>query len=105
MRLAKFQDLQTGLVAAQRAAKDLQSENAHLEGRMADLLEQLEMATLDREMAEEKVELGANETLKMEERIAELEVEVAVLREENGAVVWFRLVQADSYSGIRQTSG
>lgn len=80
----KFQDLQTGLVAAQRAAKDLQSENTHLESRLTDLLEQLEMATLDREMAEEKVEMGVADALKMEERVAELEIEVAVLREENG---------------------
>jgi dynactin 1 len=81
---AKFQELQSALVAAQRLSKDLQSENAHLETKASEAIDQLEMATLDREVAEEKAEAGESEVVKLLEKIAELEVEVGVLREENG---------------------
>jgi dynactin 1 len=81
---AKFQELQSALVAAQRLSKDLQSENAHLETKASEAIDQLEMATLDREVAEEKAEAGESEVAKLSEKIAELEVEVGVLREENG---------------------
>lgn len=47
-------------------------------------MDQLEMATLDREVAEEKAEASEGETAKLTEKIAELELELAVLREENG---------------------
>ncbi|ORX40158.1 dynein associated protein-domain-containing protein [Kockovaella imperatae] len=80
---AKFQELQTSLVAAQRLSKDLQSENAHLKTRAADATDQLEMAALDREVAEEKAEAAENEVNKLTERLAELEMEIAVLKEEN----------------------
>ena len=81
---AKFQELQSSLVSAQRSARDLQSENAHLETRATEAMDQLEMATLDREVAEEKAEAAELETEKLNERIAELELELAVMKEENG---------------------
>jgi dynactin 1 len=82
--VAKFQDIQSSLLAAQRQSRDLTSENAFLEIRAAEVLEQLEMATLDREVAEEKAEAAETEVGKLGEKISELEVEVAVLKEENG---------------------
>ena len=42
------------------------------------------MATLDREVAEEKAEASEIELEKLNEKIAELEMEMAVLKEENG---------------------
>lgn len=81
---AKFQELQSSLVAAQRLSRDLQSENAHLETKASEAVDQLEMATLDREVAEEKAEASEGEVARMTEKIAELELELAVLREENG---------------------
>ncbi|WWD18419.1 hypothetical protein CI109_102869 [Kwoniella shandongensis] len=80
---AKFQEIQTALVAAQRSSRDMQSENAHLETRAAEAMDQLEMAALDREVAEEKAESAEMEVAKLNEKVAELELEVAVLKEEN----------------------
>ncbi len=82
--LAKFQEIQSALVAAQRQSRDLASENALLETRATEALEQLEMAALDREVAEEKAEAAELELSKFGEKISELELEVAVLKEENG---------------------
>lgn len=81
---AKFQEQQTALVNAQRLTRDLQSENSLLETRAQEALEQLEMATLDREVAEEKAEAAESELEKLNGKVQELELEVAVLKEENG---------------------
>lgn len=83
-RTAKFQELQSSLMAAQRQSRDLQTENAQLQQRTAEAFDQLEMAALDREVAEEKAEAAETENTKLSEQIAELELEVAVLKEENG---------------------
>ncbi|KAL1412932.1 hypothetical protein Q8F55_000681 [Vanrija albida] len=80
---AKFQEQQSALVNAQRMARDLQSDNARLESRAAEALDQLEMATLDREVAEEKAEAAEADNERLAERIAELELEVALVKEEN----------------------
>ncbi|WOO77325.1 Dynactin, isoform [Vanrija pseudolonga] len=79
----KFQEQQSVLVNAQRVARDLQSDNARLESRAAEALDQLEMATLDREVAEEKAEAAEADNERLAERIAELELEVALVKEEN----------------------
>ncbi|WVQ80521.1 hypothetical protein IAT38_002626 [Cryptococcus sp. DSM 104549] len=80
---SKFQELQSSLVSAQRTARDLASENAQLEVKAAEALDQLEMAALDREVAEEKAEAAEMEVGRLGERVEELELEVAVLKEEN----------------------
>lgn len=64
--------------------KDLQAENTQLENRAAEALDQLEMAALDREVAEEKAEAAEAEVQRLAEKVSELELEVAVLKEENG---------------------
>ena len=84
MAKAKFQELQSSLVAAQRSSRDLTSENAQLESRAAEAVDQLEMAALDREVAEEKAEAAEAEVARLQEKLEELELEVAVLKEENG---------------------
>lgn len=48
-----------------------------------DVMDQLEMATLDREVAEEKAEAAETEVESLKEKIQELEMEAAVLKEEN----------------------
>ena len=88
--VAKFQELQTSLMAAQRQSKDYASENAHLETRATEAMEQLEMAALDREMAEEKAEAAEGEVEKLNEKVAGLELEVAILKEENGELACLR---------------
>ncbi|WVR06294.1 hypothetical protein IAU60_003324 [Kwoniella sp. DSM 27419] len=80
---AKFHEIQSSLVAAQRSAKDLQVENNRLETRATEAFDQLEMAALDREVAEEKAEAADAEVVKLSEKLSELELEVAVLKEEN----------------------
>ncbi|WVN86516.1 uncharacterized protein L203_101680 [Cryptococcus depauperatus CBS 7841] len=80
---AKFQEAQHSLLSSQRQARDLESENSILEHRTAEALDQLEMAALDREVAEEKAEAAETEVAKLSERIAELELEVTLLKEEN----------------------
>ena len=62
----------------------MQSENAHLETRTAEANDQLEMAALDREVAEERAEAAEAEVEKLNDKISELELEVAILKEENG---------------------
>jgi dynactin 1 len=47
-------------------------------------MDQLEMAALDREMAEEKAESAEAEVQKLNDKLAEVEMEVALLKEENG---------------------
>lgn len=81
---AKFQELQTSVAAAQRSSRDLQSENSHLETRTTEANDQLEMAALDREVAEERAEAAEAEVEKLNDKISELELEVAILKEENG---------------------
>nr|XP_018262298.1 dynactin 1 [Kwoniella dejecticola CBS 10117]OBR84456.1 dynactin 1 [Kwoniella dejecticola CBS 10117] len=80
---AKFQELQSSLITAQKSSKDLQAENNVLEIKAAEAMDQLEMAALDREVAEEKAESAELEKEKLSERVQELELEVAVLKEEN----------------------
>ncbi|KGB74790.3 dynactin 1 [Cryptococcus deuterogattii R265] len=80
---AKFQEIQSSLLTAQRQARDLQSENSMLETRAAEAIDQLEMAALDREVAEEKAEAAEADIVKLGEKVAELEMEVALLKEEN----------------------
>ena len=72
------------LVASQRQSRILSSENTILGNRTSEALEQLEMAALDREVAEEKAEAADTEVGKLGDRISGLELDIAVLREENG---------------------
>jgi dynactin 1 len=53
------------------------------EGKETELLEQLEMAALDREVAEEKAETLMTELADMKELVETLKIEVEVLKEEN----------------------
>lgn len=73
--------------SAQRQSKDLQSENIQLEAKATEAMDQLEMAALDREMAEEKAESAESEVQKLNDKLAELEMEVALLKEENGELL------------------
>ncbi|KIR75777.1 dynactin 1 [Cryptococcus deuterogattii CA1014] len=83
----KIRDLETRVGEADSLkaarARDLQSENSMLETRAAEAIDQLEMAALDREVAEEKAEAAEADIVKLGEKVAELEMEVALLKEEN----------------------
>jgi dynactin 1 len=84
IHVAKFQELQASLVAAQRQARDLQTDNAQLDTKVSEATDQLEMIALDREVAEEKAEAAEAEVVKLGERLSEMELEIAILKEENG---------------------
>jgi dynactin 1 len=61
-----------------------------LETKAADANDQLEMAALDREVAEERAEAAEAELEKLNDKVQELELEVAILKEENGKLIGTR---------------
>jgi hypothetical protein len=54
------------------------------DNRTVDLQDQLEMAMLDKEMAEERAEVAEGELEEVKEKLAVIEVEVEVLRNGSG---------------------
>ncbi|KAL4067219.1 dynein associated protein-domain-containing protein [Scleroderma yunnanense] len=82
---AKLNQLQTELIATRRELADAQQLAQLSDNRGIDSQEQLEMAMLDKEVAEEKAELAQTELEEVKERFAQMEVELQVLRE-GGAV-------------------
>ncbi|KAI6120904.1 dynein associated protein-domain-containing protein [Pisolithus croceorrhizus] len=82
---AKLNQLQTELIATRRELSDAQ-QLAHLsDNRGIDAHEQLEMAMLDKEVAEEKAEIAQAELEETKERLARMEVELQVLKEGGAA--------------------
>lgn len=84
---SKLQSLQTELTTAKRELADAQQLAQLADGRILDSQEQLEMVTLDKEMAEERAELAEADLEEMKERLAVVEVELQVLREGHGMYV------------------
>ena len=84
---AKLNQLQTELIATKRELADAQQLATLSEGRSVDNAEQLEMAMLDKEVAEERAELAESELEELKEKLAVLEVEIQVLREGGGT--WY----------------
>ena len=64
--------------------KELTSDRDDINSKFEDLNDQVEISLLDKEVAEERFEAAESALEQMKERAAELEVEVNVLREENG---------------------
>lgn len=81
---AKLNQLQTDLIATKRELADAQQLATLSEGRSVDNAEQLEMAMLDKEVAEERAELAESELEELKEKLAVLEVEIQVVREGDG---------------------
>lgn len=63
--------------------KDLSLSSDAFELKFSDLNDQVEMSLLDKEVAEERFEAAQAALDAATERVAELEIEVAVLKEEN----------------------
>lgn len=78
---AKLQSLQSELIATKRALADAEQLANLGETRGADSQEQLEMAMLDKEVAEEKAELAEQELEEVKERLARAEVELGVMKD------------------------
>lgn len=82
---AKAQSLSQQLLTLQTSERQATLEKTELEQRVEDLGEQLEMAALDREVAEEKADAAQTELDALKQTNEELSLEVEVLREENAA--------------------
>lgn len=78
---AKLNQLQTELIATKRELADAQQLTQLSDNRIADWQEQLEMATLDKEVAEERAEAAELEVEELKERLAIMEVELQHSRE------------------------
>lgn len=81
----KAQKMSSQLMALHTSEKELELLKQELEERVEDLTEQLEMAALDREVAEEKAEAATTELETLKQINEDLTLEVEVLKEENSA--------------------
>ncbi|WAR22292.1 DCTN1-like protein, partial [Mya arenaria] len=75
-------DLQRQLQTAKKEARDALDQYEQYKEEMADLAETVEMATLDKEMAEEKCEALQQELEQSRERCEELQVDLEILKNE-----------------------
>ena len=80
---AKYQPQQQEIADLRRRIKEAEVKVEAGENQQIDVDTAMEMATLDREMAEETAEAIRNELESLRQRHEELELEVEILREEN----------------------
>jgi dynactin 1 len=81
---AKLNQQQTDLIAARRELADAKQLTELNEQRILDAQEQLEMVTLDKEVAEERAETAELELEETKEQLAIVEVELQVMKEGGG---------------------
>lgn len=79
----RFLEMQQELATQRRQNKETEKVRVAAEAREAELLDQLEMLALDKEMAEEKAESAASQIEQLEETIEGIKLEVQVLQTEN----------------------
>ncbi|KAK4133079.1 hypothetical protein BT67DRAFT_423812 [Trichocladium antarcticum] len=79
----KYQPQQQEIADLKRQLKEAEARLYNVEDMQADHESALELATLDREMAEEMAEVYKTELDALKERKEELELEAEILREEN----------------------
>ncbi|XP_053271556.1 dynactin subunit 1 isoform X1 [Pleuronectes platessa] len=75
-------DLQKHLKEAKKEARDAQESKDHYMEEMSDTADAIEMATLDKEMAEEKAESLQVEVDSLKEKVDELSMDLEILRHE-----------------------
>ena len=78
---AKLISLQQELIATKRSLSDAEQLSSLSENRLLDAQEQLEMAMLDKEVAEERAEALQSEMEALQERLASSEVELSTIRD------------------------
>jgi dynactin 1 len=81
---AKLTSLQADLTATKRELADAKQLSALGDNRTVELQDQMEMAMLDKEMAEERAEVAEGELEEVKEKLAVLEVELEVLKNGGG---------------------
>ncbi|SCV67323.1 BQ2448_5969 [Microbotryum intermedium] len=79
--------------------KELRADRDAFESKFEDLNDQVEISLLDKEVAEERFDAVNAQLEVVKERAAELEVEVAVLREQNGKL------EGEGAEAVRQVEG
>ncbi|KAF3766076.1 hypothetical protein M406DRAFT_97457 [Cryphonectria parasitica EP155] len=79
----KYGPMQQELADSRRQLADLKKSFESVERMQAEHDSELELATLDREMAEETAEVLKSEVEALKEKAEELELELEILREEN----------------------
>ncbi|XP_062239809.1 dynactin subunit 1-like isoform X6 [Platichthys flesus] len=75
-------ELQKHLKEAKKEARDAQESKDHYMEEMSDTADAIEMATLDKEMAEEKAESLQVEVDSLKEKVDELSMDLEILRHE-----------------------
>lgn len=81
----RVQDLEKEARDHAKMEREWLDQKESLERQIQDLSDQLEMSTLDKEMAEEKAEAALEELAVEKDRIEELLVDLEVLREQQAA--------------------
>lgn len=88
----KMIELSNEVKELRRQIKDDEAERLSNEKKIEDLNDQLEMEFLDKEVAEEKYEELQSQLESTKEKVAELEVELEVLRKEEGESINYSVV-------------
>lgn len=81
---AKLTSLQSDLTSTKRELADARQLSALGDNRTVELQDQLEMAMLDKEVAEERAEVAEGELEEVKEKLAVVEVELEVLKNGGG---------------------
>jgi len=80
---SKLIEVTNELKNVRKQLKGLEAERDSLNTKYNDLMDSVEMATLDKEVAEEQKEMAEAALESTQEKLADLEIELGVLREEN----------------------
>lgn len=97
---AKLTQQQTDLIATRRELADAQQLAQRQEERLLDTQEQLELVSVDKEVAEERAESAEAELEEIKERLANMEVELQVLREGGGVYLYLRFSMSNVVSDL-----
>lgn len=98
-------DLQRQLKEAKKEAKDALEAKEHYMEEMADTADAIEMATLDKEMAEERAESLQQEAESLKEKVEELTMDLEILKHEieekgsDGAASSYQVKQLEEQNG------
>ncbi|SCZ96495.1 BZ3500_MvSof-1268-A1-R1_Chr8-2g10234 [Microbotryum saponariae] len=95
----KLVELANEVKELKKANKELRADRDAFESKFEDLNDQVEISLLDKEVAEERFDAVNVQLEAVKERAAELEVEVAVLREENSKL------EGEGAEAVRQVEG
>ncbi|XP_072313144.1 dynactin subunit 1-like isoform X2 [Eucyclogobius newberryi] len=98
-------ELQKQLKEAKKEAKEAQEAKEHYMEEMSDTADAIEMATLDKEMAEERAESLQMEADSLKERVEELTMDLEILKHEieekgsDGAASSYHVKQLEEQNG------